>query len=360
MAVARVLDSLFLTTGAEVGAFEQEFATFLGIPHVAAVTSCTEAEHLVLRALGVGPGDEVITTPMTFIASATAIIHAGATPVFADVDPDTGNIDPVQVEAAVTSRTKAIVAVHLYGTMCDMRALRAVADRYHLFLIEDCAHCVEGSRDGIRPGELGDAACFSFYATKTLTCGEGGAVAVHDSRLDDRLRELRLHGMTKGAADRYGGLYQHWDMVELGYKSNMTNISAAMLRPQLPRLHARRDRREEISLQYDTFVDSRPWIGRPRVPAGACSARHLYTVWVDPSRRDRLLAWLGSHGVGCAVNYRAIHRLSWLGKNIEPGLPLPVAERIGDSTLSLPLYDRLTDAEVGRVCEVLDLAGREP
>lgn len=357
-AVARVLDSLFLTTGAEVAAFEEEFATFLGVPHVVGVSSCTEAEHLALRALGVGPGDEVITTPMTFIASATAILHAGAVPVFVDVEPSTGNIDPTEVEAAITPRTRAIVAVHLYGAMCDMRALRAVADRHRLFLIEDCAHCVEGTRDGVGPGELSDAACFSFYATKTLTCGEGGAVAVHDSTLDDRLRRLRLHGMTKGAADRYGGLYQHWDMIELGYKSNMTNISAAMLRPQLQHLLARRERREEISRGYDRFVDRMPGFSRPIVPAGARSARHLYTIWVHGSRRDWLLEFLGAQQIGCAVNYRAIHRLSWLAQHVEAAHPLPNAERIGDATVSLPLYDRLTDTEVERVCEALDLASR--
>src|SRR5687767_12847316 len=153
-----------------------------------------------LLALGVGPGDEVITTPMTFIASSTAIIEAGATPVFVDVEPDTGNLDAGLVEAAITPRTKAILPVHLYGQMCDMRALRAIADRHGLAIVEDAAHCIEGTRDGVRPGELGDTACFSFYATKNLTCDEGGALVTDRDDLAERLRLIRVHGMNKIAA----------------------------------------------------------------------------------------------------------------------------------------------------------------
>lgn len=356
-AVSRVLDGLFLTTGDEAYAFEREFADFLGVPHVVGVSSCTAAEHLALKAFDIGPGDEVITTAMTFVATANAILHAGATPVFVDVEPGTGNLDASLVEAAVTPHTRAIVAVHLYGTMCDMRALRAIADGHGLVLIEDAAHCVEGLRDGVGPGQLGDATCFSFYATKTLTCGEGGAVAVHDERIAERLRCLRSHGMTKNAADRHRGAYQHWDMVELGYKCNLTNIQAAMLRPQLSRLNEQRDRREQVAKSYDSLVDALAWIDRPVVPPLARSARHLYTVWVRDGRRDDVMGFLGEQGIGCAVNYRAIHRLTWLAANVETRFPLPVTERIGDETLSLPIYDHLTEAEVERVCEVLEAAG---
>lgn len=355
-AVADVLDSLFLTTGEVAYAFEREFAAFLSVPHVVGVSSCTAAEHLALRAFDIGPGDEVITTAMTFVATATAILHTGATPVFVDVEPSTGNLDAALVEAAITPRTRAIVAVHLFGTMCDMAALRAIADRHHLVLIEDAAHCVDGERDGVGPGQLGDATCFSFYATKALTCGEGGAVAVRDGQIAERLRCIRLHGMTKNAADRYHGAYQHWDMVELGYKCNLTNIQAAMLRPQLARLPTQRDRREEIAHVYDRFVDATPGLSRPVVPPGSRSARHLYTVWADDGRRDAVLRRLGEEGIGCAVNYRAIHKLSWLAANVPVRFPLPVTERIGDETLSLPIYDQLTDSEVKRVCDALGAA----
>jgi len=358
-AMGRVLDTLFLTTGDEVYAFEREFAEYLGVPDVVAVSSCTAALHLSLVGLGIGPGDEVITTAMTFIASATPVIHAGATPVLVDVDATTGNIDPVRVEAAITPATKAIIAVHLYGTMVDITALRDIADRYALALIEDAAHCVEGVRDGHRPGQLGDVACFSFYATKTLTCGEGGAVAVRDPQLAERLRTIRLHGMSKNAADRYHGKYEHWDMVALGWKANLTNIQAAMLRPQLSKLEGRRQRRDEIAETYDSAVDALGDVGRPLVPAGVVPARHLYTVWIPGDRRDAVLSMLGARGIGTAVNYRAIHQLTWLRENLDLRFPLPNAERIGAQTISLPLYDKLTDAEIARVCTVLAQAIEE-
>jgi dTDP-4-amino-4,6-dideoxygalactose transaminase len=355
-AVARVLDSLFLTTGEETYAFERELAAYLDVPHVVALASCTAAEHLALLALGIGPGDEVITTAMTFIASTTAILHAGATPVWVDCERETGNLDAAAIEAAITPRTRAIVAVHLYGVMCDMKALRAIADRHGLALIEDAAHCVEGRRDGVGPGQLGDACCFSFYATKSLTCGEGGAVATRDPALAERVRRLSLHGMSRNAADRYKGRYEHWDMVELGWKYNLSNLQASVLRPQVPRLDERRDRREAIAARYDRLVDARPQLDRPRVPAGARSARHLYTIWTEPGRRDAILAYLGANGVGSAVNYRAIHQLTWLREHVALRSPLPVAESIGARTISLPFYERLRDDEVERVCDVLDQA----
>src|SRR5205823_9801106 len=191
-AVAEVLSGPILTTGEYVARFERRFAEALGRRHCIAVTSCTGGLHLSLLALGIGPGDEVITTPMTFIATSTAIIEAGARPVFVDVEPTTGNLDATKVEAAITERTRAILPVHLYGQMCDMRALRDIANHHGLFIVEDAAHCIEGTRDGVRPGLLGDTACFSFYATKNLTCGEGGAVVCNDDALLEKLRLLRL------------------------------------------------------------------------------------------------------------------------------------------------------------------------
>lgn len=355
-AVAAVLDGLFLTTGEEVYAFEREFADYLGVPFVVTVASCTSALHLALLALGVGPGDEVITTPMSFVASATPIIHAGASPVFVDVEPDTGLLDPARVRAAITPATRAIVAVHLYGTMCDMVALRRIADERGLVLIEDAAHCIEGSRGGVRAAHLGDAACFSFYATKTLTSGEGGAIAVQDEGLALRLRRLRLHGIDRGPAERHGKPYQHWDMLELGHKSNMTNIQAALLRPQLKRLEERHRRRETLAVMYDRFVEGAPWLTRPSVPTDARSGRHLYTVWTEPHRRDALLAFLGANGIGCAVNYRAMTDLSWFRKNVRNRFDLGHAERIGASTVSLPFHSVLADDEVQSVCEVLERA----
>src|SRR5262249_37747045 len=211
-AVADVLAGPILTTGATVERSERTFGAYMGARPALAVTSCPGAMHMALLALGIGPGDEVITTPMTFIATSTAILEAGARPVLVDVEPATGNLDASKVEGAITRRTRAIMPVHLYGQMCDMRTLRAIADRHGLFLVEDAAHCIEGQRDGIRPGQLAEIACFSFYATKALAAGEGGAVTTNDTALAEKLRLLRLHGMTKTAYDRSREGYRHWDM----------------------------------------------------------------------------------------------------------------------------------------------------
>lgn len=349
-AVASVVDSLFLTTGKRVYEFEEAFAAYLGLPAVTATVHCTAALHLAMLAAGVGEGDEVVTTPMTFLSSANAVVYAGATPVFADVDAATANVDPAAVEAAVTPRTKAIVAVDLYGLPADHVALRKVADRHGLVLVEDAAHCVEGKRDGFGPGQLADYTCFSFYATKNLTCGEGGAIASRDPEKKALIRQLGTHGMTRNAADRYAGKYQHWDMDRLGWKYNLPDLLAAMLLPQLPKLEARRRRREEICRRYEAAFRETPGVEFPVVPEGAVSARHLFTIWVDPARRDAILAGIQARGVGVAVNYRAVHLTAYYRERFgfRRGT-FPVAESIGDRTITLPLWPAMTDEQVDEV-----------
>ena len=338
-AVAEVLRGPILTTGSTVERFERRLAEYLGAREVVGVTSCTGAMHLSLLALGIGPGHEVITTPMTFIATATAIMEAGATPVFADVEPTTGNLDVARVEPVITERTRAIMPVHLYGQMCDMRGLRALADRHRLAIVEDSAHCVEGRRDGVRPGQLGETACLSFYATKALTCGEGGAVVTNDAALAARLRLLRLHGMTKAAFDRHREGYQHWDMVVLGWKYNMDNIQAALMLPQLERLELNAERRQELAQRYRAELAGIPGVRWPDVLPGVRHAWHVFPIWVGPDRRDAVVAGLQAQGIPTVVNYRAIHLLTYFREmfGFVPGR-FPIAERIGDATLSLPFY----------------------
>lgn len=357
--VAEVLSGEILTTGEYVARFESKFAEFLGRRHALAVTSCTGGLHVSLMALGIGEGDEVVTTPMTFIASATAILEAGARPVFVDVESDTGNMDVKKVEAAITPRTKAILPVHLYGLMCDMRALRAIADRHGLKIVEDAAHCVEGKRDGVGPGELGDAACFSFYATKNLTCGEGGAIATDDRVLYDRMRLLHLHGMTKTAYDRSREGYSHWDMVELGWKYNMSNIEAALLLPQFSRLESKLVQRAELAVRYDELLAEVFGVTRPGRRDGTQHAWHVYAVRVAADKRDRLIEALKADEIGCVVNYRAIHLLEYFRERYgyQPG-DFPVAERIGDGTISLPFYPGMPLADVDYVVGSLDRALR--
>lgn len=347
-----VLHSIFLTTGPTTAEFEQKFSRYVGLKETVGVNSCTGALHLSLLALGIGPGDEVITTPMTFIASATSILHAGAKPVLVDVEEDTGLMDVSKVEGAVTPRTKAIMPVHLYGSMVDMIAVRAIADRHNLKIVEDSAHCIEGERDGVRPGQLSDAACYSFYATKNLTCGEGGAIATNNSELAERLKILRTHGMSKDAIGRYSDKYRHWDMVLLGWKYNLSDIAAALLVGQIDRLDQYWQRRQAICKMYNEGLANIPGVKVPDVKGK--SASHLYTIWVDPDKRDRILHGLQENGIGAAVNYRAIHTLTYFRERLgfKPE-DFPVANLIGERTISLPLYPALKDHEVEYVIDTL-------
>jgi UDP-4-amino-4-deoxy-L-arabinose-oxoglutarate aminotransferase len=323
------------------------------------VTSWTAGAFLVLKSWGVGPGDEVIVPGMTFVSSANVVCHCGATPVFVDSERSTGNIDVDLVAAKITPRTKAIIPVHLYGHMVDMHALRELADRHGIKVLEDAAHCIEGTRDGLRPGVLGDAACFSFYATKNIASGEGGAIATNDVTLAEELMLYRLHGMSKSAADRYTARYQHWDMELLGYKANMFDIQAALLIPQLARIDAVRKRKEEICRRYERAFAA-AGIEFPQVLPGAVSARHLFTIWAPRGRRDEMLGRLQERGIAVAVNFRAIHLLKYYREH-HGGREgqLPVAEEIGDRTITIPLYSKLTDEEVDFVIDGVVRTHRE-
>jgi UDP-4-amino-4-deoxy-L-arabinose-oxoglutarate aminotransferase len=350
--VARTLKSLFLTLGPRVGEFEQAFAAFLGQKQVVGVSSCSMGLALSLAALGIQAGDEVITTPMTFVSTPNAALFHGAIPVFADVDPKTGLLDPAAVEAAVTPRTKAVIVVHLYGQLADMRRLRAICDRHHLALIEDAAHAIEAEDDGVRVAELGDLTVFSFYATKTMTSGDGGAIAVRDPAIFERLRRLRNHGVSKDAAARHGGRYVHWDMVELGYKAAMTDIEAALLLPQIERLWRRREIRQSLVECYEQRLARRP--GIELLSRSGRSGHHLFTVLVPRERRDAVLDGLGERGIGAAVNYRAVHTLQYYRERFGYARDaFPVAAEIGDRTISLPLHTQLSERDVDRVVAAL-------
>jgi UDP-4-amino-4-deoxy-L-arabinose-oxoglutarate aminotransferase len=373
----RVLDTLFLTLGPQVAQFEEELGRFLVrgrpdamAPHVVGTSCCSMGILMALRALDVGPGDEVITTPMTFVSTTNAILHLGARPKLVDVEPETGLIDPSAVRAAIGENTVGIVPVHLYGQLADMKALREIADARGLFIVEDSAHGIEMERDGVRPGDLGDAAVFSFYATKNVTSGDGGAIAARDAKMAEKLRRLRNHGVTRAAADRHGGLYRHWDMVELGYKGNLTDLDAAMLRPQLPYVEEKRAKREKVARRYESMLRERiedvrtaaPTVNSVRwlVERRGTSSHHLFTLHAWPGERDALLSKLGEAGIGTAVNYRAIHTLTYLVEAI--GLPrgaLPVAEEIGDRTVSIPMYPTLTEADQDLVVDAIATAWAE-
>ncbi|CAA6606255.1 Spore coat polysaccharide biosynthesis protein SpsC [Rhodospirillaceae bacterium LM-1] len=351
-AFRQALSSPILTTGATTAQFEKEFAQYLGLRYAIGTSSGTAALELALLAQEVGPGSEVVTTPLTFAATVLAILHCEATPVFVDVDPETGNIDPRRVEEAITPRTKAILPVHLYGLMCDMKGLSALAKANNLFLIEDSAHCIEGSLGDFKPGSVSNAACFSFYGTKNITCGEGGAIATNDQELAERLRRLSLHGVEREPVHSDPRLYRHWDIPEAGLKANLSNLSAALLLPQLKRIDANLAKREMLAGHYQSRLQQH--VRWPAIHKDAHHARHLFTVWVPPERRDAILHGLNSQGIGAVINYRPIHLLKFLKDRFgfKEG-NFPNAELIGASTISLPLYPGMNLEQVDLVCDVL-------
>ncbi len=352
----QVMRSLFLTTGPMVSDFEKKFARELGAPEAVGLTSCTAALHLALLRYGIGHGDEVITTPMTFVATATAILQSGARPVFVDVCPKSGLLLPDAAEAAITKKTKALLPVHLYGRMADMRGFSKLAKKYELILIEDAAHCIEGMRDGARPGQLSHAACFSFYATKSMTCGEGGALICKSPDDAPWYRSARHHGISKNASYRYAGKYEHWDMEMMGWKYNMDDIQAALLIRQLNRLDTNRQRRETLEMLYRELLkdieglDFMEWHGEKET-----SAHHLFTILLPEGMpRDTVLKKMHEKNIGCAVNYAAIHTLTYFKKTFGyKQNDFPSAYKIGRRTLSLPLYPKLSEKEVKHVCGTL-------
>lgn len=354
--VCRVLRSIFLTTGPQVARLEKELAAYLGVADVVGLTSCTAALHLALLRHGIGPGDEVITTPLTFVATATAILEAGAVPVLVDVSPGSGLLSPAAVSRAITSRTKAVIPVHLYGRMVDMRAFADLAKQHRLVVIEDAAHCISGERDGIRPGVLGQAACFSFYATKGMTCGEGGAIVCHSKEEGEWYRSARHHGISKNAARRYTKKYEHYDMEMLGWKYNMDDIQAALLINQIPRLDKYRNQREVRETYYRELLQDVPGLEFMQLPAaGEKSEHHLFTLLLPPDvSRDIVVLGLQELGIGCAVNYIPIHELKFFREKFgyRPE-DFPVAHQIGTRTITLPLYPKLTRAQIRRVCKTL-------
>ncbi|HEY7791063.1 MAG TPA: DegT/DnrJ/EryC1/StrS family aminotransferase [Vicinamibacterales bacterium] len=357
--VVATLQSGWLTTGPRVARFEERFRSLVGARHAVAVSSCSAALHLSLLAAGIGPGDEVITTPLTFCATANAIIHAGATPVFADVDRVTMNLDPSAAAAAVSPRTRAVLPVHFGGRPVDVRAFRRLSQRHGLALIEDAAHAVEAVAGGQRIGTTADFTCFSFYATKNLTTGEGGMVTTDSGEAAARIRTAALHGLSRDAWRRYeiGGA-AHYDVVMAGFKYNMMDLQAAIGLRQLDRLDEMHDRREAIGRRYDEGLADLP-LTLPSLPdLGMVHGRHLYTVLVDEAScgwsRDGLQAALATEGIGTAIHFTALHLHSYYQERFALARGrFPHAEFISDRTLSLPLSASLSDEEVDRVIDTV-------
>lgn len=353
--VRRTLESAWIGTGPRVAKFEEAFARYIGARHAVALNSCTACLHLSLATAGIGPGDEVITTPLTFAATANAIVHVGATPIFADVDRATMNIDPARLEAAVTSRTRAVIPVHFAGRPCAMDAIGSIALKHNLLVIEDAAHCIEGRFRTAKIGTISPMTCFSFYVTKNMTTGEGGMICTNDGGLAERIKTLGLHGLSRDAWKRFSDEgYRHYEVVQPGFKYNMTDLAAALGLCQLPRLERWLHRREQIWARYDHAFSELPC----RTPAPpereTVHARHLYTLLIDTEvfngSRDWVMSELHHRGIGTGVHYRSLHLHSYyrdrFGFRCED---FPNAAWISDRTLSLPLSAKLTDQDVDRI-----------
>ncbi len=354
-AVTQTLRSGWLGTGPQVQQFQKRFAEYMGVKHAVAVGSCTAALHLSLEAAGIGAGDEVITTPLTFAATANAIVHAGATPVFADVDPATMNLDPDQVKAKITERTKAILPVHFAGRPCDMTRLGSIAQSHGLTVIEDCAHAIEAFYHGQKVGALGDASCFSFYVTKNMTTAEGGMLCTNRDDIAEKARVLALHGMSADAWSRFSDAgFKHYEVMHPGYKYNMTDIQASLGLQQMAHLPSWLASRERIWNRYGHAFAGLPCITPAAVEHGTVHARHLYPLLIDPDTcgisRDEFLSALHHRGIGSGVHYRALHTHPYYRDRFDyQPEDFPNANRIGLCTASIPLSPNLTEQELERI-----------
>ncbi|MFN8616684.1 MAG: DegT/DnrJ/EryC1/StrS aminotransferase family protein [Dehalococcoidia bacterium] len=358
-AVEGVLRSGWLTTASQVKALEQELAEYTGAKFVNAVNSATAAMHLCLAAWDLGPGDEVITTPYTFTATANVVLHCGATPVLVDVLDGTANIDPAAVERAITPQTKVILPVHIAGEPCEMDALMAMARPRGIKVLEDAAHAIGTMYRGKQVGSVSDAAAFSFYANKTMTTGEGGALATDDEALSARVRRLTLHGMSRDAYNRYGaGGSWRYDIEEFGFKDNLTDIAAAMGRSQLTKLEGFIEQRTRVAQRYFVNLRDEEHIILPSFNEENRQPWHLFMIRIKnesaPVQRDDVIRELAERGIGTSVHFIPLHYHSAyqkLGRWAKGDFP--VAERFFEGEVSLPMYPAMTNAEVDEVCEAL-------
>ncbi|MHB9074063.1 MAG: DegT/DnrJ/EryC1/StrS family aminotransferase [Desulfobaccales bacterium] len=350
------LESGWITTGPRVERFEKEFASFIGVKHALATNSATAGLHLALEACGVGPGDEVITTPYTFTATAEVICHLGAMPVFVDIDPRTFNLDPARLPQAITTRTRALLPVHFGGQACDMAPILDLARRHDLWVVEDAAHAVPTTYRGGLVGTLGDATVFSFYATKPLTTGEGGMVTTGHDGLAQRIKVMRLHGISNDVWDRYASQRPKWyyEVVAPGYKYNMPDLAAALGIHQLKGVEAFQKKRREIAGIYNEGLEGLPLTTPVVTRPEDTHSWHLYVIQLDlehsPVTRDEFIERLADLGIGTSVHFIPLHIMPyWSGRyGLKPG-DFPVALRCYQRAVSLPIYPRMSHDDAARV-----------
>jgi dTDP-4-amino-4,6-dideoxygalactose transaminase len=350
--VVASMKSGWLGTGPKVAKFETDFAAYKRVQFAAALNSCSAALHLSILAAGIGPGDEVITTPLTFCATVNAIVHAGATPVLADVDPDTMNINPDEIERKITSKTRALLPVHFAGRPCEMDKIMAIARKHGLKVIEDCAHAIETEYKGHKAGTFGDFGCFSFYVTKNVITGEGGMVLAKREEDIARIKMLGLHGMSKDAWKRFSDEgYKHYQVVECGFKYNMMDLQAAIGIHQLQRVESNWEKRSAVWRFYNEAFADLPVTLPAVLDPETRHAFHLYTILIDEAEigisRDHFLDAMTAQNIGVGVHYLSIPEhpyyqstFGWKPKHY------PHAMRIGRQTVSLPISANLKEDDI--------------
>jgi len=357
--VVDVLRSGWLTTGPKVREFEHEFAAMVGAQHAIAVNSCTAALHLSLEAAGLGEGDEVIIPTMTFAATAEVVAYFKAKPVLIDCVQDTLNLDTDRIEEAITEKTRAIIPVHFAGHPCDMTRIRSIARAHQLHVIEDAAHALPARYQGKMVGSIGDSTCFSFYATKNITTGEGGMVTTDNAEWASRIRMMSLHGLSRDAWNRYSAQGSwYYEILSPGFKYNLTDIAAALGLAQLKKCDRFRKTREHYATLYNEGFRDLPEIIFPQPSTEVQHAWHLYVIQLDLGRlrigRNEFVDQLQRAGIGSSVHFMPLHlhpyyRQTW---GYQPN-DLPVSNMVFERILSLPLYSKMTEADIDRVITIV-------
>lgn len=354
------LNSGWITTGPKTKKFEEQFADYVKAKYAIGVSSGTAALHLSLLALGIGKGDEVITTPITFVATVNAILYVGARPVLADVEPDTLNIDPEQIRKKISKKTKAIIPVHYAGQPCRMDEITRIAKENGLSIIEDAAHAIEAEANGRKIGSIGNLTCFSFHPIKNITTGEGGMITTNDRKLSERLRIFSWHGLDKEAwKKRSSGQFKYYDMMYLGYKYNMTDIQASLGIQQLEKIGAFWKKRKRYTEIYDSILKDEPnIITLPPLKKGNKNAYHLYPIRVKTENlklsRDEIMTRMQKKNIGTSVHFQCVHLFRFYKKYFNYPLgAFPIAEYASERLISLPLYPKMTEDEVSYVAKVI-------
>ena len=345
--IAKVLQTPFLTSGPVGKEVEFQLTEYFGVKNAKLVNSWTNGAVATLLALDIGPGDEVIVPAMTFIATANVVELVGATPIFVDCDPNTLLITADLVKSAITNKTRAVIPVHMYGQMCDIQSIKSALPKdKQIFIIEDCAHSFEAKYNGDRPGKYSDAAIFSFYATKNVTCGEGGAIITNNDELFEKIQQTVLHGMSAGAADRFKtGEYKHWEMKVLGTKANLPDILACLLPEQIETVEERLIEREIIAKRYEKNLETTN-IKFPHIDKKVKHSRHLFPINVGSGIRDHCLNLFGKAGIGVTVNYRSVPLMDYYKNKYGTQLgEFKISENWGDGTISIPLFPTMSNVE---------------